>query len=53
MPGHASVSITLDRQGHLHPDEMATYVDRLGVIAQDARDQLRRQQEPSSTPRPT
>jgi integrase len=32
--GHASISITLDLYGHLYPDEMDTWADRLGEIAE-------------------
>ncbi len=35
--GHASVSITLDRYGHLYPGDAAAYVDRLGEVALAAR----------------
>lgn len=31
--GHASITITLDLYGHLYPDEMDTWADRLGDIA--------------------
>jgi integrase len=34
--GHASISITLDLYGHLYPDEMDTWADRLGDIADNA-----------------
>jgi integrase len=30
---HASITITLDLYGHLYPDEMDTWADRLGDIA--------------------
>jgi integrase len=33
MLGHASVSITLDRYGHLYPGDVHQYVDRLGELA--------------------
>ena len=35
--GHASVSITLDRYGHLYPGDVHQYVDRLGELALAAR----------------
>lgn len=35
--GHASVSITLDRYGHLYPGDAAGYVDKLGEVALAAR----------------
>lgn len=44
MLGHASVAITLDRYGHLYPGDIATYVDRLGVVALESRDRLLREQ---------
>jgi integrase len=44
MLGHASVAITLDRYGHLYPGDIATYVDRLGVVALESRDRLLAQQ---------
>jgi hypothetical protein len=31
--GHSSITITLDLYGHLYPDEMDTWADRLGDIA--------------------
>lgn len=31
--GHASITVTLDLYGHLYPDEMDTWADRLGDIA--------------------
>jgi hypothetical protein len=37
MLGRASVSITLDRYGHLHPGDVHQYVDRLGAFAVAAR----------------
>ena len=37
MLGHASVSITLDRYGHLYPGDVHQYVDRLGELALAAR----------------
>ncbi|GAA4286188.1 tyrosine-type recombinase/integrase [Georgenia daeguensis] len=37
MLGHASVSITLDRYGHLYPGDVHQYVDRLGEAALVAR----------------
>lgn len=37
MLGHASVSITLDRYGHLYPGDVHQYVDRLGEVALAAR----------------
>jgi hypothetical protein len=37
MLGHASVSITLDRYGHLYPGDAHTYVDRLGEVALESR----------------
>ena len=37
MLGHASVSITLDRYGHLYPGDAHTYVDRLGEVALQSR----------------
>lgn len=37
MLGHASVSITLDRYGHLYPGDAHQYVDRLGEVAQRTR----------------
>lgn len=44
MLGHASVAITLDRYGHLYGGDIATYVDRLGVVALESRDRALRQQ---------
>ena len=40
MLSNASVAITMDRYGHLYPGDMATYVDRLGVIALESRDRV-------------
>ena len=37
MLGHASVAITLDRYGHLYPDDAHTYVDRLSELAVESR----------------
>ncbi len=37
MLGHASVSMTLDRYGHLYPGDVHQYVDRLGELALAAR----------------
>ena len=37
MLGHASVSITLDRYGHLYPGDVLQYVDHLGELALAAR----------------
>jgi hypothetical protein len=31
--GHASVAITLDLYGHLYPDEMDTWADRLDGLS--------------------
>jgi integrase len=32
--GHGSIAITLDLYGHLYPDEMDRWADRLGKIAE-------------------
>lgn len=37
MLGHASVSITQDRYGHLYPGDAHSYVDRLGEVALQSR----------------
>jgi len=46
MLGHASVSITLDRYGHLYPGDAHHYVDRLAEVAlQDHADWMRTREE--------
>jgi hypothetical protein len=35
--GHGSIAITLDLYGHLYPDEMDRWADRLGEIAEQMR----------------
>jgi integrase len=34
--GHGSISITLDLYGHIYPDEMDIWADRLGELAEQA-----------------